>query len=108
VNAQFEKWIGSPDSFWKTSAPWYRRQWAPLRKKAGLLRTVRLHDLRHTAAALLLGSGVDVRTVSGILGHAPPSITLDVYSLDPEQRRGRDGDPRSRTFAGGIFLMAAN
>jgi integrase len=36
--------------------------------------------LRHTAATLLLGSGVDVRTVSGIVGHTRPSITLDVYS----------------------------
>ncbi len=41
---------------------------------------VRLHDLRHFAATRLLSSGIDVRTVSGRLGHADASTTLGVYS----------------------------
>jgi integrase len=41
---------------------------------------VRLHDLRHFAATRLLSSGVDVRTVSGRLGHANASTTLGVYA----------------------------
>jgi integrase len=41
---------------------------------------VRLHDLRHFAATHMLTSGVDVRTVSGRLGHADASTTLGVYS----------------------------
>jgi integrase len=39
-----------------------------------------LHSLRHTAASWLLAEGVDIITVSAILGHANPSITLNVYA----------------------------
>ena len=45
---------------------------------AGLPR-IRFHDLRHTAASLMLNNGVDVLIVSKRLGHSKPSITLDVY-----------------------------
>jgi len=47
-------------------------------KAAGLPR-IRFHDLRHTAAAIMLNNGVDVLVASKRLGHAKPSITLDVY-----------------------------
>lgn len=49
-----------------------------IRKVAGV--TKRLHDARHTAASQLLAAGVDLRTVSTVLGHANPSITLNIYS----------------------------
>lgn len=39
-----------------------------------------LHQLRHFTATQLIAAGVDIRTVSGRLGHADPSITLKVYS----------------------------
>lgn len=51
----------------------------PLLKKAGLPR-IRFHDLRHTAATLLLGQGVNIKVVSEMLGHADVSITLRVYA----------------------------
>jgi len=44
------------------------------------LRRIRIHDLRHTAATLLLGAGVPAKIVSERLGHATVSITLDLYS----------------------------
>lgn len=47
---------------------------------AGLPRSVRFHDLRHTAATLLLSSGVNVKVVSEMLGHADVGITLRVYA----------------------------
>lgn len=50
-----------------------------LRDQLGLTG-LRLHDLRHASASLLLASGVDVRTVSGRLGHAHASTTLDIYA----------------------------
>lgn len=44
------------------------------------LPTIPLHGLRHTAATLLISSGIDVRTVSARLGHADTSTTLNIYS----------------------------
>ena len=46
--------------------------------RAGVPR-VRFHDLRHTAASLMLNNGIPVLVVSKILGHSKPSITLDIY-----------------------------
>ena len=48
-------------------------------EKAGL-RRIRFHDLRHTAATLLLGQGVHPKVVAEMLGHARISTTLDLYS----------------------------
>ncbi len=49
-----------------------------LLKDAGL-PDIRFHDLRHTAASLMLNNGIPLIVVSRRLGHAQPSITLDVY-----------------------------
>jgi integrase len=43
------------------------------------LPKIRFHDLRHTAASLMLNHGIPVIVVSKILGHSKPSITLDIY-----------------------------
>lgn len=43
------------------------------------LPPIRFHDLRHTAASIMLNRNIPVLTVSRILGHSKPSITLDVY-----------------------------
>jgi integrase len=56
------------------------RSFKPLLQKAGLPRTVRFHDLRHTCATLLLSKGVHPKFVQELLGHATISITLDTYS----------------------------
>ena len=44
------------------------------------LPVIRLHDLRHTSATLLLSEGVDIRTVANRLGHSQTSTTLNVYA----------------------------
>jgi integrase len=44
------------------------------------LPSVRFHDLRHTAATLLLAQGVDPRTIMETLGHSQISLTLNTYS----------------------------
>jgi integrase len=46
---------------------------------ASRLPKIRFHDLRHTAASLMLNHGIPVLIVSKRLGHSKPSITLDVY-----------------------------
>jgi integrase len=44
------------------------------------VRRVRLHDLRHGRASLLLAAGADIAVVSKILGHGSISITSDTYA----------------------------
>ena len=44
------------------------------------IRGVRFHDLRHSAASLMLAGGVPVQLVSARLGHSSPAITLGVYA----------------------------
>lgn len=52
------------------------------------LRPVRFHDLRHTAATLLLSRGIHPKIVSEMLGHATIAITLDLYShVTPSMQR---------------------
>ena len=48
-------------------------------RKAGL-PDIRYHDLRHTAATLLLAQGVDPRTIMETLGHSQISLTLNTYA----------------------------
>ena len=48
--------------------------WQRLRKEAGLPH-LRLHDLRHQTASMLINSGYTLYTVQQILGHSDPSVT---------------------------------
>lgn len=48
-------------------------------KDAGLEK-IRFHDLRHTFATLALQNGVDVKTVSSMLGHSSAGFTLATYT----------------------------
>ncbi|HEV2952732.1 MAG TPA: site-specific integrase, partial [Candidatus Dormibacteraeota bacterium] len=56
-----------------------RRSFWPILDRAGL-RRIRFHDLRHTAATLLLAKSVHPKVVSEMLGHSRIGITLDLYS----------------------------
>ncbi len=48
-------------------------------ERAGLPK-IRFHDLRHTFSTLVLQNGVDIKTVSGMLGHYSAGFTLDTYA----------------------------
>jgi integrase len=56
-----------------------RTHWLRLLEKAGL-PPMRVHDLRHSAASLLLAEGVPVKVVSEMLGHSDVSTTLRIYA----------------------------
>lgn len=56
-----------------------RRSFKLILEKAGL-PDIRFHDLRHTAASLLLVQGVAPRVVMETLGHSQITLTMDTYS----------------------------
>ena len=55
------------------------RAWYRITDAAGLAG-LRIHDLRHAHATLMLGQGIHPKVVSERLGHASVNITLDTYS----------------------------
>ncbi len=69
----------------------------PLLKRARLPR-IRFHDLRHTAATLLLGQGIHVKVVSEMLGHADVSITLRIYAHVLPHMQQQAADAMDATF----------
>lgn len=69
----------SPDGEPLHYSNWRRRVWIPARVAAGL-EDLTFHDLKHTAATLLVEEGVDVKTAQVRLGHANPETTLRIYA----------------------------
>jgi integrase len=63
---------------------WRRRVFNKALKKAGL-RRIRIHDLRHTYASLLIQAGESLAYVRDQLGHHSIKVTVDIYGhLAPE------------------------
>jgi integrase len=56
------------------------RNFKPILKRAGLPEKLRLYDLRHTCATLLLSEGVHPKVASERLGHSSIVLTLNTYS----------------------------
>ncbi len=78
-----------PDSPYLFPSPRTGGMWSPdaigrthkaLLRAAGIDEGVRFHDLRHTFATTALLNGVDVKTVSSMLGHYSAGFTLDTYT----------------------------
>ena len=63
--------------------PWppdsYSQLWRRLAKRLGL-KSIRLQDLRHTSASLMLAAGVNIKLVSERLGHSSAAFTMDTYT----------------------------
>ena len=70
-------------------------------KRAGLPK-VRFHDLRHTFATLALQNGVDVKTVSGMLGHFSAGFTLDTYAHITSAAQRQAAETMGSVLAGTI------
>lgn len=62
-----------------------------------------LHELRHTQATLLIGSGADIKTVQQRLGHSSASLTMDIYAHFIAQN-----DRVAANTIGGILAEASN
>ncbi|MDO4270714.1 MAG: site-specific integrase [Eubacteriales bacterium] len=64
-----------------------RRRLQRILEHAGC-KHVRFHDLRHTFATLSLQNGMDVKTLSAMLGHVSAATTLDIYThITDDMRR---------------------
>ena len=81
-----------------------RRHFKPLLKQAGLPQTIRLYDLRHSCATLLLAAQENPKVVSERLGHATVTLTLDTYShvLPSMQKAATDKLEALLNAAGGM------
>ena len=72
-------------------------------RKAGL-KHIRIHDLRHTHATLMLKAGIHPKVVSERLGHANIGITLDIYSHVLPGMQEAAADKFDRIFETGTEL----
>jgi integrase len=69
------------------------RYFRPILEKAGL-PSIRLYDLRHTAATMMyIKTGFNVKAVQDLLGHASFALTMDTYTHAPDEPR-REGAER--------------
>ena len=68
-------------------------------REAGVPR-IRFHDLRHTAASLLIRQGVPAKAVSDRLGHADVAFTLSVYTHLYDDQRRAAAIPLSQLLSG--------
>ena len=58
---------------------WRRAAFLPARSRAGVSARFRIHDLRHTAASLMIQAGYPPKMLQEIMGHASITTTLDLY-----------------------------
>ncbi len=61
---------------------------------------VRIHDLRHTAASLMLAQGIQPKLISEILGHSRIGVTLGIYSHLYEPARQEAAEKMDRLLSG--------
>lgn len=77
----------------------YRRVWPRLKAEAGIDAGLRIHDLRHTAASLLIRDGASPKEVQHHLGHSSITVTMDIYAHLYGDTRDAISDRLERIFA---------
>ncbi|NPV52647.1 MAG: site-specific integrase [Firmicutes bacterium] len=78
-----------------------RQHFRPVLEAAGLPKDIRLYDLRHTCATLLLAGGINPKIVSEMLGHSSVVMTLDTYShVLPDMQQGAVDRLEAMLFGG--------
>jgi len=74
--------------------------WEKLREKAGLPH-LRIHDLRHQYASLLVNAGRSLYEVQQVLGHSDPSVTARCAHLSSKSLQGAAN-------SASVMIQAAN
>ncbi len=78
----------------------YHRDFKAVLKTAGL-RSIRIHDLRHTFASILISAGHNLKYIQNQMGHSSSKITLDLYGhLMPEVHEGAAKKSEDFVFSG--------
>jgi len=75
-NLVFASVAGKPSDTSNFTTRFFKR----MLEQAGLERSFKFHDLRHTHVTLLLKQGVNIKVISERLGHSNITMTLDTYS----------------------------
>jgi site-specific recombinase XerD len=69
------------------------------------LPVIRLHAVRHSYATAALEAGVDLKVVSGLLGHSGIGITGDTYSHVLERLKEREANRTASFILGDVFAL---
>jgi integrase len=64
------------------------------------LPDIRFHDLRHSAASLMLAQGIPLRSIQDILGHSSITLTANLYAHVGEKLRREAADAMDTVLAG--------
>jgi integrase len=87
----------------------HRRVWDPAGDAANVPSDLRLHDLRHTCASLLISQGAHPKMIQSHLGHSTIAVTFDVYGhiFDTDRDALADGLDAIyiATSRGGVSLL---
>jgi integrase len=75
------------------------RVWLPALRAARLPSDMRIHDLRHTCAALLIEQGAHPKVIQEQLGHASITTTLDTYGHLFDDHLDQLAEGMDKTFA---------
>jgi integrase len=70
----------APKGGYLRSANYRKAVWKPALCVAGFDESLRIHDLRGTAASLMIAAGAPIKAVQRALGHASAKVTLDTYA----------------------------
>jgi integrase len=70
----------SPRGGYLRSANFRISVWKPALESAGIESSLRVHDLRATAASLMILAGASIKAVQRALGHSSAKVTLDTYA----------------------------
>lgn len=75
----------------------YARRYKAILKEIGV-RDVKFHTTRHTFATRALEIGMDIKTLSEILGHASPTVTLNIYAHSLPEHKAKEMDRLGKMY----------
>lgn len=93
----------------KTQLPYttIAKSWSVLKKKAGIHQSLRIHDMRHNFASMLVNSGVSLYVTQQLLGHSTPVVTQRYAHLNTSSLQKASDMASQKIIAGQESKAAA-